>query len=245
MKALANCIILDDDGRLLLLHRATAELTQWELPGGKIEPGESPSDAAVRELTEELGITVEILAELGHAEFIDRGRRRRYHWLLAVITAGQPRPLEAAFDAVRYFELEQLENRDDLSANARRLLREFSHTFGPNAGSKIARTRNELAVQQENNRIRKLAAGILDYESRRTLALSFACECSNPDCDQTVAVPATIYSKIHRTPGWFVVAPGHEQPDIEHPVSGVSRSDESDYVVVEKLAVKAGKIRET
>ncbi|MGY1497841.1 (deoxy)nucleoside triphosphate pyrophosphohydrolase [Streptomyces sp. QTS52] len=46
------------DGRLLAARRsAPPELAgRWELPGGKVEPGEAPEDALVRELREELGI---------------------------------------------------------------------------------------------------------------------------------------------------------------------------------------------
>lgn len=46
------------DGRLLLTQRPPDDplALQWELPGGKIEPGESPERALVRELDEELGV---------------------------------------------------------------------------------------------------------------------------------------------------------------------------------------------
>ncbi len=49
------------EGRLLAARRsAPPELAgRWELPGGKVEPGEVPEEALVRELREELGVEVE------------------------------------------------------------------------------------------------------------------------------------------------------------------------------------------
>lgn len=55
-------VIQDGEGRYLACLRPEGKhlAGQWEFPGGKIEPGESPQDALIRELYEELGIQVAI-----------------------------------------------------------------------------------------------------------------------------------------------------------------------------------------
>ena len=54
------CALIDADGRVLLAQRPEGKSMAglWEFPGGKIEPGETPEQSLIRELAEELGITV-------------------------------------------------------------------------------------------------------------------------------------------------------------------------------------------
>jgi 8-oxo-dGTP diphosphatase len=56
----AACALIDIDGRVLLAKRPPGRPLAglWEFPGGKLEPGETPETALVRELEEELGIRV-------------------------------------------------------------------------------------------------------------------------------------------------------------------------------------------
>ena len=57
----AACVLLDRDGRVLLAKRPKGRPLAglWEFPGGKVERGERPEDALIRELCEELGIAIE------------------------------------------------------------------------------------------------------------------------------------------------------------------------------------------
>jgi 8-oxo-dGTP diphosphatase len=54
------CALIDPDGRVLLAQRPPGKAMGglWEFPGGKVDSGESPEESLIRELNEELGITV-------------------------------------------------------------------------------------------------------------------------------------------------------------------------------------------
>ncbi len=54
------CALVDADGRVLLAQRPPGKTMAglWEFPGGKIEDGERPEETLIRELKEELGISV-------------------------------------------------------------------------------------------------------------------------------------------------------------------------------------------
>lgn len=59
--AVVAAVIERDDGSFLLAQRPSGKVYEgyWEFPGGKVEPGESPEAALIRELHEELGILVQ------------------------------------------------------------------------------------------------------------------------------------------------------------------------------------------
>ncbi|RAX17364.1 NUDIX domain-containing protein [Pseudarthrobacter sp. AG30] len=99
---------LADPAALLVARRSAPEHLAglWEFPGGKVEPGEEPEAALVRELSEELGIGVRLGPELpaedpGGWPLNERASMRVW---FAEVSDGEPRPLED-HDELRWVEL--------------------------------------------------------------------------------------------------------------------------------------------
>jgi 8-oxo-dGTP diphosphatase len=72
------------DGRVAVVHRPRYD--DWSLPKGKLDPGETPEAAALREVEEETGVRARLVRELPPVEYRDakdREKRVRY-WLMEV-----------------------------------------------------------------------------------------------------------------------------------------------------------------
>lgn len=119
MIEIAAAVILEGDPRdpeqlRILVARRPRTATRgglWEFPGGKIEQGETPQDAAVRETREEIGCEIEIMAPLAMSDDRDeRQAREKEVRVHAFLARGRgsiiPRPL--ASDEVRWTTLREL-----------------------------------------------------------------------------------------------------------------------------------------
>lgn len=106
-------VVFDAAGRMLLVRHADRGI--WVLPGGAIDPGETPADALVRELWEETGLHVEPAALLGvfsGPDFLVRYRNGdEVIYLMTVfecrVAGGHPRPDGEETLEVRYFSQDE------------------------------------------------------------------------------------------------------------------------------------------
>ncbi|MBI4934487.1 MAG: NUDIX domain-containing protein [Actinobacteria bacterium] len=98
----ADAVIVRDSA-VLLTHRMDADL--WVFPGGAVEPGESPWDAAIRETSEEAGLVATVVRLLGVA-WQPEVNEIIFDFLCSAV--GTPRPCMAETDAVEWFALDQL-----------------------------------------------------------------------------------------------------------------------------------------
>lgn len=89
----AGGLVVDADGHLAVVHRP--HRSDWSLPKGKLEAGESHRDAARREVAEETGLQVEVLGETATARYVDhRGRPKRVRYFVMTPVGGEFAPGE-------------------------------------------------------------------------------------------------------------------------------------------------------
>ncbi len=88
----AACIVRSGDGRVLLAQRSAHQIAPgyWELPGGKIDPGETPPQAASRELYEEVGLQAQSLAPWAAYEHAFQTKRVRLRFFRVDAWTGTP-----------------------------------------------------------------------------------------------------------------------------------------------------------
>jgi 8-oxo-dGTP diphosphatase len=104
-------------GRVLAQQRAHPPSTagRWELPGGRVEPNESPRDALVRECREELAVEIVPGAQLGPDVPLPVGDVLRVHAARLADPAAQPVPVEHA--ALRWVDVTELADLDWLDSD--------------------------------------------------------------------------------------------------------------------------------
>ena len=102
------------EGRVLAARRTApaAAAGRWEFPGGKVDPGETEIEALVREVEEELGVTVSVERWLAGEEPIGPYVLRV---ALTTLERGEPRPSE--HDEVRWLGAGELDEVDWLDGD--------------------------------------------------------------------------------------------------------------------------------
>jgi 8-oxo-dGTP diphosphatase len=95
-EALIAIAVVERDGSFLIGQRPPGVPLAglWEFPGGKVEPGESPQQAAIRECREETGLEVTVVGEYPeHVQQYDHGSvRLRFYRCASVAPQADPSP---------------------------------------------------------------------------------------------------------------------------------------------------------
>ena len=124
--------IIHRHGKILVGQRRRNDrhALKWEFPGGKVEHGESPQQALVRELREELQIDAHAGSELARYEH-DYPSGSRVHLLFFAVPWYSGEPVARVFEQICWTEVAELPNLDFLDGDhdfIRRLARgDFAH----------------------------------------------------------------------------------------------------------------------
>ncbi|MBR6453444.1 MAG: (deoxy)nucleoside triphosphate pyrophosphohydrolase [Fibrobacter sp.] len=100
--------VITDGGRFLATQRGYGDYKDgWEFPGGKVEPGESPEGALVRELKEELAVDVIVGDRICTVEYDYPKFHLTMHCFFCTLPAGC-RPTLLEHEAARWLDRESL-----------------------------------------------------------------------------------------------------------------------------------------
>jgi 8-oxo-dGTP diphosphatase len=114
--AVVAAAIVRDGGVLVARRTHPPSLAgKWELPGGKVEAGESDEAALIRECREELGVTVSVGQRIGPQVTTVDGAGVLRAYLASVDGPGEPRTLD--HDALLWQPIERLTDLDLLAAD--------------------------------------------------------------------------------------------------------------------------------
>ncbi len=124
---LVSAGVIHRGGQVLLGQRRRGDrhALKWEFPGGKVEAGESPQQALVRELSEEVQIVAKVGPELARYEH-DYPSGSRVHLLFFAVTEFSGEPKGKVFEQILWVPLAQLPAVDFLEGDldfVRRLAR--------------------------------------------------------------------------------------------------------------------------
>lgn len=100
--------VITDGGRFFATQRGYGDYKDgWEFPGGKVEPGESPEGALVRELKEELAVDVIVGERICTVEYDYPKFHLTMHCFFCTLPAGC-RPTLLEHEAARWLDRESL-----------------------------------------------------------------------------------------------------------------------------------------
>jgi 8-oxo-dGTP diphosphatase len=100
------------------LAKRTKPPFQWSFPGGRIEAGEIPEQAAVREVREEVFVEIEILGRAGEREVEIPGKRFIISVFAARLVSGEPKTGPEASE-VRWLEIAEIPSLETTAELAR------------------------------------------------------------------------------------------------------------------------------